>query len=466
MDKNQVLRKLPQIAELLENDEIKALFISHERNFIAGILRESVDEVRTELLNAVKKGSKVQMNQQDLTQYIISRARSRLKSPYNLKRVVNATGVVMHTNLGRAPLPYEAIQAIKSVSEGYSNLEYDLNRGVRGERYDHVRELLCEITGAEDGLVVNNNAAAVLLCLSALAANREVIISRGELIEVGGSFRIPDVMAQSGAKLIEIGTTNKTHLWDYENAINENTALLLKVHTSNFRVMGFTSHVDKADLVELGKRYNIPVIEDLGSGVFINLESYGWSKEPTVQDSISAGLDLVTFSGDKLLGGPQAGVIVGKSKLISLIKKHPLMRAFRVDKLTLAGLQAVLRLYRDGLWQKIPVLQMLTRPLSSMEEKAQQLASSLNEILGEKAKAEVVDDFSQAGGGALPNDKVPTKAVALCFADKSPQEVSDIFRNAPIPIIGRIQKQKFLLDIRTLSDEDLSIILDVARAVI
>lgn len=463
MDKNRVLRKLPKVTELLEEKEIKKLMIFFGRNFIVSILRESIDETRKQLLDLTEVGCTEDIEEQELRNRIISKTKAKIKSPYSLKPVVNATGVVLHTNLGRAPLPEEAIKALTSVAKGYSNLEYDLKNGERGERYIHVKQLLCEITGAEDALVVNNNAAAVLLTLSALAAGKEVVISRGELIEVGGSFRIPDIMAQSGAKLVEVGTTNKTHPQDYENAINENTALLLKVHSSNFRIVGFTSQVSNKEIKLIADKYGLPAMEDLGSGVLINLENYGLNKEPTVQDSVKAGLDIVTFSGDKLLGGPQAGIIVGKEKYISKIKKHPLVRALRIDKLTLAALEAVLRLYRDEMWQKIPVINMLTQDVKVIDEKATKLASALKEIFGDKAEIEVIEDTSRPGGGALPTQEIPSRAVAISYDGLTAQQLEKKFRDSTVPIIGRINKQRFILDLRTVTEEDCYIILEMAR---
>lgn len=463
MDKNQVLRKLPKVAALLENEEIKRLLQIYNRNFIVSTLRESIEEIRSQLLDLIGTDNEANISQQELIQKVIANTKVKLKSPYSLKRVVNATGVLIHTNLGRAPLPNEAIQALISVAEGYSNLEYNLECGERGERYDHVRNLLCEITGAEDALVVNNNAAAVLLCLSALAAGKEVIISRGELVEIGGSFRIPDVMAQSGAKLVEVGTTNKTYSQDYQRAINENTALLMKVHTSNFRIVGFTSEVSNKEIKAIAEKNNLPVIEDLGSGVLINLESYGLPKEPMVQDSVKAGVDLITFSGDKLLGGPQAGLIVGKSKYITILKRHPLTRALRIDKLTLTALEAVLRLYQEKVYDKIPVISMLTTEEALLEEKALKLADSLKEIFADRAKIEVIEDTSQTGGGTLPTREIPTKAVAISYNGLTPEQIGEKFRKSPVPIIGRIRKEKFLLDMRTISEKDCLIILEMAR---
>ncbi|AYO30946.1 L-seryl-tRNA(Sec) selenium transferase [Biomaibacter acetigenes] len=462
MDKNNIMRKLPKVADLLEETEIKDLMTIFNRNYLTDILRESLETVRVKIMEKLESGDATDKSENELKDEVISLAINKLSfSPYSLRPVINATGVVLHTNLGRAPLPEEAMKRIEMVAKAYSNLEFDIGRGERGERYSHVRELLCDITGAEDAMVVNNNAAAVLLCLSSLASGHEVVISRGQLVEIGGSFRIPDVMAQSGARLVEVGTTNKTHLKDYEMAINENTALLLKVHTSNFKLVGFTSQVSNEELITLGAKHNLPVMEDLGSGVLVDLKPYSLPEEPTVQDSVKAGMDLVTFSGDKLLGGPQAGIIVGKKGYISKIKRHPLTRAVRIDKLTLAALEAVLRLYKDGLWQHIPVLAMLTESKDAMENRARKLAEGLEGVLTGKGKVEIVDDVSQAGGGSLPGAEIPTRAVAVSVHDISSGELAERLRKVPTPVIARIKKDKLLFDVRTITEKDVEKIVEM-----
>ncbi|HHV17899.1 MAG TPA: L-seryl-tRNA(Sec) selenium transferase [Thermoanaerobacterales bacterium] len=456
MEKNQVMRKLPKVAELLNQPEISLLCEKKGRNRVTDAIRESIDIVRQNLVKELKKSDYIETDAKDLMRQIMSYTMEKLSSsPYTLRPIINATGVVLHTNLGRAPLPQTALDRILKIAGSYSNLEYDIKKGGRGERYDHVRVLLCQITGAEDVLVVNNNAAAVLLCLSAIASGKEVIISRGQLVEIGGSFRVPDVMAQSGARLVEVGTTNKTYLRDYENAINEDTGMLLKVHTSNFKVIGFTSNVNNTELSSLGKKYKIPVMEDLGSGILVDLTPYGFPYEPTVSDSLKAGMDLVTFSGDKLLGGPQAGIIVGKRELISRIKSHPLTRAVRVDKMTLAALEAVLLFYKDGYWDEIPTIHMLTRSLQILEEQARLLHKGLTDIIGDKGQVKIIDDISETGGGSFPGHEMPTKAVTMEINEISAQKISERLREVPIPVIGRIKKDKFLLDVRTMTDEDI-----------
>ncbi len=376
------------------------------------------------------------------------------ETPY-LKRVINATGIVIHTNLGRAPLSKKAIEEIVKIAKYYSNLEFDLKEGKRGSRYIHVDDILKEITGAESVLVVNNNAAAVLISLNTLAFQKEVIVSRGELVEIGGSFRIPEVMKWAGCILREVGTTNKTRLSDYENVINENTALLLKVHKSNFEIVGFTEEVKIEELVELGKRKGLPVMKDLGSGCFVDFSKYKLKKEPTVQEVLKAGVDIVTFSGDKLLGGPQAGIILGKKIYIEKIKNNPLNRALRIDKLTLAGLEATLRFYRDEVLaiEHIPVLKMILTPKEKLRKKANYLRKKLEQLKLFDFKFKIIETINKTGGGALPTLDLPSYAVAI-FSSLSPQFIQKFLRENEPPIITRIEEDKVLIDVRCLFDED------------
>lgn len=468
MDRERVLRKLPKVNDLLEEESIKVLEHQCGRQTVLKAVRDGIEEVRRLIERSFEEGLEIKADEEALKKEALDRAVELVArySSYSLKKVINATGVVLHTNLGRAPLPEEAIKNIADVARGYSNLEYDLEEGKRGERYDHVRTLLCEITGAEDAMVVNNNAAAVLLALSALASGREVVISRGQLVEIGGSFRVPDVMAQSGARLVEVGTTNKTRLSDYERAINENTALLLKVHTSNFKFVGFWSEVKIEELKALGLKYGIPVMEDLGSGVLVDLEKFGLPPEPTVQSSVKAGTDVVTFSGDKLLGGPQAGIILGKKEYIEKIKGHPLARALRIDKLTLSALEAVLKIYRNEDYEKIPVLKMLLRSSEELERTAEKLAEELRKVVNGRGQVEVLDDLSAVGGGSLPGVELPTKVVALRIHALGPDDLAKKLRSARIPVIGRIKKDRFLLDVRTLAEEELKIIPEMVGSVL
>ena len=378
----------------------------------------------------------------------------------NLRPVINATGVVVHTNLGRSPLPASAMAMLTQVGGHYSNLEFDLATGQRGSRYSLVDDLLCELTGAEASLVVNNNAAAVMLCLDTMAKHREVVVSRGQLVEIGGSFRIPEVMARTGARLVEVGATNRTHPRDYENAITPETALLLKVHTSNYRMIGFTSEVPLPELVEIGLRHSIPVMEDLGSGCLIDLSRFGLAKEPTVGEVVADGADLITFSGDKLLGGPQAGIIVGKKKLVEQLRKNPMNRALRIDKFTLAALEMVLRVYRDPetAIRTIPTLAMLTMPLAMIDRRAKRLRRLIAKPLADRCRVKLATIDSRVGGGALPEHPLPSRAVALHPLDRSVNRLEKALRALPLPVIGRIEDDRLLLDLRTVADEEIPLL--------
>ncbi len=414
------------------------------------LARKVVEKIRQKL----KEGALSELSEEMLTS-LYSQAKKEYEGPH-LKRVINATGVVIHTNLGRAPLPEEALAHIYHIGKYYSNLEFNLASGKRGSRYEHVEELLKELTGAEGALVVNNNAGAVLITLNTLAKGKEVIVSRGELIEIGGSFRIPEVMNWAGCLLKEVGTTNKTHLHDYERAITDSTALLLKVHKSNYAIVGFTQEVTTEELVKLGRRRGIPVMEDLGSGCFIDLSKYGLIKEPTVQEVIKAGVDVATFSGDKLLGGPQAGIIVGKKDIIEAIRKNPLNRALRIDKLTLAGLEAVLRLYREEekAIKAIPVWQMILINPKELYNRAKKLCQRLKKLGLSDFKFEVVPTIGRTGGGALPLLELPSYAVKVVSEKFSSEELKKYLRNFEVPIIVRIEEDGVYLDVRCLFSED------------
>lgn len=380
-----------------------------------------------------------------------------------LHPVINATGVIIHTNLGRAPLSRMARQAMDAVASGYSNLEYDLDAGERGSRYVHAEALLCKLTGAEAALVVNNNAGAVFLALSALARGREVTISRGQLVEIGGGFRIPDVLRQSGARLVEVGTTNRTHLRDFEAALTPETALLLRVHSSNFKQIGFVAEVPLGDMVALGRGAGAPVLDDLGSGTLLDTARFGLAAEPTVQQSVAAGADLVTFSGDKLLGGPQAGLIVGREALVAQLRRHPLTRALRVDKGTLAALQATLLHYvRGEAEREIPVWRMIAAPLDALAARAAQLVEALQ---GQGVAATVVSAESTVGGGSLPGEVLPSWAVAL--STSALDALSERLRRGAPPVIARIAGHQLLLDLRTVApDEDETLLSAVVEAVL
>lgn len=386
----------------------------------------------------------------------VSRRLTEMLQP-KFRTVINASGVVIHTNMGRSLLPEVAMQGIMRVGLHYSNLEFDLKTGKRGSRYALVEDILCELTGAEAALVVNNNAAAVLLVLETLAAGREVVVSRGQLVEIGGSFRIPEVMKKSGARLVEVGATNRTHLRDYEGAITADTALLLKVHTSNYRMIGFTSEVPLIEMVALGARHGVPVMEDLGSGSLVDLSQCGLSKEPTVGEVVGSGADVVTFSGDKLLGGPQAGLIVGRKAIIDRIKKNPLNRALRIDKFTLAGLEGVLRLYYDEreAMRTIPTLAMLKASRPEIGKRASRLKRLLAKDLADHCQIDVIDTESRVGGGALPEQGLPSRALALRPLAISVNVLEEGLRQLALPIIGRIENEALLLDLRTVSAQEL-----------
>ena len=377
-------------------------------------------------------------------------------------RVINGTGVIVHTNLGRSLLPVSSMELLAVAGRGYSNLEFNLETGKRGSRYEHVEELLCELTGAEAALVVNNNAAAVLIALETLAQNKEVVVSRGQLVEIGGSFRIPDIMARSGAHLVEVGTTNCTHFRDYQVAITSETALLLRVHCSNYRIVGFTSEVADVELVQLGRAHDLPVMEDLGSGCFIDLSKFGLAKEPTVQEVVASGMDIVTFSGDKLLGGPQAGIIVGKKRYIEKIKNNPLNRALRIDKFTLAGLESVLRLYLDEsqALQEIPTLSMITASAESIQQRALNFLDRVQKSLGDRGDFALVRVNSRVGGGAMPEQDIASWAVAVRPGNMKINRLEQRLRHATVPVVGRVEDDRLLLDMRTIADDELDVLVE------
>ena len=452
-EKNRLLRKFPKVDEcmgiLLENQEISA-----PPRIIKTVIQEEILREREAILNGHIKGE-----DRSLEEWIdiFTKAISKKMQP-NFRRVINGTGVVIHTNLGRSILSNTTTNTLAQAGAYYSNLEFDLETGKRGSRYSLIEDLVCYLTGAEAALVVNNNAAAVLIALDTLTKNKEAIVSRGQLVEIGGSFRIPDVMAKSGARLVEVGATNRTHLYDYERAITEDTALLLRVHTSNFRIIGFTSQVSAEDMVALAKKHGLMTMEDLGSGSLVDFSQFGFPKEPTVQEIVQAGVDVVTFSGDKLLGGPQAGIIVGKKEIVEMIKKNPLNRALRIDKFTLSSLESVLREYLDfeKALRTIPTLRMLTMSAGELKKRALRLARILKKNLGEKCRSFVLPTVSRVGGGALPEFNIESWAVVLSPTAMSLNIFEKSLRHLPIPIIGRIEDNCFLLDVRTLQENDIN----------
>ncbi len=452
MEKTELLKSLPSVDEVLKSGAGQKWLGLYPRRFVLQAIREYLESLRGEIKTGKRKTIAVAAKiAPDIEALIL-----KLTTP-SLRPVINATGIVLHTNLGRAPLPESALANIVDVSRGYSNLEYDLEAGRRGKRYAHVRRLLKEITGAEDATVVNNNAAAVLIALSTLAKGKEVIVSRGELVEIGGSFRIPEVMAQSGAILKEVGATNKTHLRDYEGAIGPETALILKVHQSNYRMIGFTSDVPIAELVSLGKKYSLPVMNDLGSGCLVDLRAHGVGTEPLVREEVESGADIITFSGDKLLGGPQAGLIVGKSAVIEKINKNPLARALRIDKMTLAALEAILFEYADPnrAFKNIPALRMLTEPVESIKARAGRIAGELKQNLKKSASVEVVSEGSEAGGGSLPGVVLPSCAVSLVPREVGLNKLEERLRKGSPPVVARIKEDRLLLDARTISEAEI-----------
>lgn len=465
-NKTELLKSLPRMDELLNLLKRQGLMAEFSRDQVKEAGRRVLERWRRLLKTTAKEGQPESGPAVSLEEACceVRRLLQNLRAP-SLKRVINATGVILHTNLGRAPLCAEAIARVTEVARGYSNLEYDLEKGERGERYDHVRDLLRVLTGAEDALAVNNNAAAVLLTLNSLAEGREVIVSRGELIEIGGAFRIPEIMAKSGARLREVGTTNRTRLADYEKAIGPDTALILKVHTSNYRIVGFAEEASLGQLVELGKKHRIPVISDLGSGLLVDLAPYGLYHEPAIKEVMATGVDLVTFSGDKLLGGPQAGIIIGKAELVSNIKRNPLTRALRIDKMTLAALEATLIHYLNPAvaLEKIRVLKALTEPVAGVRRRADRLLRLLKKAAVAGMTISRQTGFCFAGGGSLPLAEIPTVLLTLEVRGLSADSLDRRLRARGV--VGRISADKLLLDCRTISDQELVAIRDALAAI-
>jgi L-seryl-tRNA(Ser) seleniumtransferase len=447
-------RQLPAIDRLLQEPTVRAWLERHGRPTVVAALRQAVDEAREA---TVRTGAAPSLAA------ILERAAVHLTAATrpSLRPVINATGVIIHTNLGRAPLSAAAIAAMERVSRSYSTLEFDLATGERGSRHSHLERLLQAVTGAEAGIAVNNNAAAVLLALTALAPGREVIIARGQLVEIGGGFRIPDVLRQSGARLVEVGTTNRTYLSDYEAALTPETALILRVHASNFRIVGFTHSPSLADLAALAHRHGLPLLDDLGSGALLDTAAYGLAHEPMVQESLQAGADLVCFSGDKLLGGPQAGIIVGRRDLIERLKRHPLARAVRIDKVSLAGLEATLRHYQAGeAVQAIPVWRMIATPAEALRRRVEAWVAHL---AAHGLRATVVPTQATVGGGSLPGETLPSWALALTPTDGAAQTLAARLRQADPPVVGRIERDRLLLDARTVLPEEETLLLAAVR---
>lgn len=452
-NKNELLRRLPKVDVLLLNDNFTQF---------AGIPKTLVLEAINEILNKYRQSildsSRTSVSIDELIKEIRQELSQKMKPNY--KRVINGTGTILHTNLGRATLSNKAVEAAIVAASTYTNLEYNLDNGQRGDRNAHVEALLCQLTGAEAAIVVNNNAAGVLLVLSALSRGKEVIVSRGELVEIGGAFRIPEIMELSGSKLVEIGTTNKTKKADYVHAINDNTGLIMKVNQSNFKIIGFTEEVSIKELSEISKLHNIPVIYDIGSGLLIDSTILGIGRESTVKDSIKSGADIVMFSGDKLMGGPQCGVITGKKEYVDQLRYNPLLRALRIDKLTLAALEATLKSYLDikNALKELPVLSMISMEASDLKKNARYLSKSIMQRTGEAVTVQVTKDFSTIGGGTLPVEKLETYVIELSSPHLKLNEFEHSLRNNTIPIITRISNDKIIIDVRTLFKEDYRII--------
>ncbi len=460
----QLLRRLPKIDDCLAALTAKPSLHSIPHACIKSSVRDFIDLQRQRIFKHELVDEKV-LNLSQMLPAMIDHILK--KDQVQFRRVINATGVIVHTNLGRSLLPAETMDAIHEAGAHYSNLEFDLETGSRGSRYSLVEDLLCELTGAEAGLVVNNNAAAVLIVLETLAKGSEVIVSRGQLVEIGGSFRIPDVMRRSGATLVEVGATNRTHLHDYRTAISDETGLLLKVHCSNYRIIGFTKEVENKELVALGREQGIPVAEDLGSGCLVDLSCYGLMKEPTVQEVIASGVDVVTFSGDKLLGGPQAGIIVGKKTIIEKIKRNPLNRALRIDKFTLSGLESILRLYRDEqtALATIPTLAMISASIEVVDKRARRLLRLLRKDLKSHCTFSVIDAASRVGGGAMPEQNLPSRAVTVEPQHLAVNRLECALRSRDIPVIGRIEADRLLLDMRTVGDDEVPLLHKALRGI-
>lgn len=464
--KQEYLRKIPAVNRLLQRVELQEVLALYPQDLVVDLVNQVLHEKRQSILQETCDLRSLDLSEETLA----GQAREqvmRYMAP-RLRRLINATGTILHTNLGRAVLSQKATEALAQIARTYSNLEYDLTEGERGSRYTLVTDLLCRLTGAEDAIVVNNNAAAVLLILNTLAEGKEVIVSRGQIVEIGGSFRIHEVMRASGCTLVEVGATNKTHLYDYESAITPETGLLTKVHTSNYQIVGFSESVETQELVTLGIKHQIPVFEDLGSGVFVHLEKYGVSHEPTVQETVAAGVDVVSFSGDKLLGGPQAGIIVGKQAYIQRLKKNHLLRALRVDKFTLAALEVTLKHYlrEEEAMREIPTLRMISMSREEIHQRSELFLEQLKrEIPGINVR--IMEGTSMVGGGSLPLEQIPTVLIAVKLPQVSTSEAAVCLRKQETPVICRIQENELIFDLRTVfagEEEQIITALQAVRA--
>ncbi len=461
------LKKIPPVDEILLNEEVKELLSKFNREYVINLLRAVIDDIREEL-----RFLQEEMERDFIKEEVIKRLQKRVEQSARgtLEKVINGTGVVLHTNLGRAPMGERALNYMSAMAANYSNLEMDLESGERGSRYVHVEEILTRLTGAEAALVVNNNAAAVMLGLNTMARGREVIVSRGQLVEIGGAFRIPEVMKLSGAQLVEVGTTNKTYISDFAGAISEETALLFTAHTSNYKIIGFSEEVKLAELVKLGKERGIPVMQDLGSGILYNMKDWGLQDEPSVQECVAAGVDIITFSGDKLLGGPQAGIIVGRKKYIEAMKKNQLTRALRVDKLTIAALEATLLEYLEGKPEEtIPVIRMLCCSPEQLQRQAEELLDNLYSRIGtlpQVASLTMVELEDMVGGGAYPTYKIPGFGVDIEFHDNALEKIARELRLGSPALVTRKQDNKMRISVRTLLEGDAELLVDLIEGVL
>jgi L-seryl-tRNA(Ser) seleniumtransferase len=461
----ELLRQIPSVDELLLQPRLAALSSRVDRNLVVEVARAILSGLRARIAGD-SKGTALAANLESVEELVAAEVERILSR--SLQPVINATGVILHTNLGRAPLSAAVVEEFRRTATQYSNLEYDLEAGARGKRDAHTAELLTRLTGAEAAIVVNNCAAAVLVTLAALARGGEVIVSRGELIEIGDGFRIPEIMEQSGAILREVGTTNRTHVGDYENAINEKTRLLLRVHPSNFKVTGFTDKPSLEELVALSQRTGLPLVEDLGSGCLVNLSEHGIA-EPTVRESVEAGVGIVTFSGDKLFGGPQAGIIAGKKELIAKVRRHPLFRALRVDKLTIAALEATLSAYLRAAWDEIPAMRMIRMTPQEIKRRAENFIRELRpELPLDEVEIEIADGVSLAGGGSTPAQSLPTKIIRIASARYSAAKLEQRLRRAPsgISVIARVEEERLILDLRTVFPEQEPLLVKTLAAVL
>lgn len=452
-EKANLLRRIPKV-----DDVLNKLAASENLQSPSNLVTEAVRKVLSEIREDILSGASLEVASMESILSLVKLKLTKMQKS-KLHNVINATGIILHTNLGRARLGDKAVDAVVKAARNYSNLEYDVELGKRGNRNSHIEEILTRLTGAESAIIVNNNAAAVMLILSTVARGKEVVISRGELVEIGGSFRIPAIIEQSGSILNEVGTTNKTHLYDYQDAIDpETTAALLKVHTSNFKIAGFSDSPALKELADLSRKHSLPLIHDIGSGTLVDLNKYGIADEPTVHKSVEDGADIISFSGDKLLGGPQAGIIIGKKKYIDAMKKNQLARALRIDKLTLAALEATLRAYlEDTAEEDIPTLNMLSASKEKLKDKADKLGGVISDNVSE-CTVEVIEEYSQVGGGSVPGQMLDTFVVALQTEKISVMELESRIRKSDAPIIARISKNRLLLDVRTIEEHDFSYI--------